>query len=185
MRAARAVCPPRAAPHAPLTAASLAARLAAQRVHVPWGSKASALALPTFAPAQAEGPATVVLPDTIPPLQLWPPPGEALPEGGTAITVDPVLVQWLRPHQREGVQFMFECVTSARGFDGAGCILADDMVRHDARAWASAHVLPCVKTMPMRRPRLHRGWARRCRPSRCCGRCCARARTGRPSRSGS
>ena len=32
-----------------------------------------------------------------------------------------------RPHQREGVQFMFECVTGMRDFDGRGCILADDM----------------------------------------------------------
>lgn len=33
----------------------------------------------------------------------------------------------LRPHQREGVQFVFECVTGQREFDGNGCILADDM----------------------------------------------------------
>ena len=69
-----------------------------------------------------------------------------------------MLVRWLRPHQREGVAFMFECVTGQRvqGGNGevlatldviaclapsdlhlqmtvyiiAGCILADDMVRH-------------------------------------------------------
>ena len=41
--------------------------------------------------------------------------------------VPPVLAKWLRPHQREGVQFMYECVMGLRDFKGAGCILADDM----------------------------------------------------------
>lgn len=41
--------------------------------------------------------------------------------------VPPVLAKWLRPHQREGVQFMYECVMGLKGFNGAGCILADDM----------------------------------------------------------
>lgn len=41
--------------------------------------------------------------------------------------VPPVLAKWLRPHQREGVQFMYECVMGMRDFDGTGCILADDM----------------------------------------------------------
>jgi hypothetical protein len=31
------------------------------------------------------------------------------------------------PHQREGVAFMFECVTGIKGFDGRGCLLADDV----------------------------------------------------------
>ena len=38
-----------------------------------------------------------------------------------------MLAKWLRPHQREGVQFMYECVMGLREFKGAGCILADDM----------------------------------------------------------
>ncbi len=38
------------------------------------------------------------------------------------------MAKWLRPHQREGVQFMYECVMGLKGFPGAGCILADDMV---------------------------------------------------------
>ncbi|KAM9992129.1 hypothetical protein ACTFIZ_012799 [Dictyostelium cf. discoideum] len=42
--------------------------------------------------------------------------------------VDPLLSQKLRPHQREGVQFMFDCLLGFRGgFKGNGCILADDM----------------------------------------------------------
>lgn len=62
-------------------------------------------------------------PDTNP-LVLWEPP-----EGvdGDPVRVDKMLTCWLRPHQREGVAFMFECVTGLRKFDGHGCILADDM----------------------------------------------------------
>lgn len=63
-----------------------------------------------------------------------PPPGEPLvlwkaPEdsGGGIIDVDPQLTRWLRPHQREGVQFMFDCVLGLRQKGGFGCILADDM----------------------------------------------------------
>jgi len=37
------------------------------------------------------------------------------------------LASKLRPHQREGVQFLFECTMGRRGFTGQGCILADDM----------------------------------------------------------
>jgi hypothetical protein len=39
--------------------------------------------------------------------------------------VPKVLAKWLRPHQREGVKFMYECVMGMRDFDGNGCILAD------------------------------------------------------------
>ena len=44
-----------------------------------------------------------------------------------SVFVPPVLAKWLRPHQREGVQFCYECVMGLKEFDGAGCILADDM----------------------------------------------------------
>ena len=43
------------------------------------------------------------------------------------VFVPPVLAKWLRPHQREGVQFMYECVMGLKNFKGNGCILADDM----------------------------------------------------------
>ena len=39
-----------------------------------------------------------------------------------SVVVDPMLTEFLRPHQREGVQFMFECVTGLRDFDGQGVI---------------------------------------------------------------
>ncbi|CAN0434421.1 unnamed protein product, partial [Hapterophycus canaliculatus] len=40
------------------------------------------------------------------PLVLW---EEGPEESDHRISVDPRLCKWLRPHQREGVQFMFEC----------------------------------------------------------------------------
>jgi len=44
------------------------------------------------------------------------------------IQVEDRLCKVLRPHQREGVHFVFECLTGLReGFEGQGCILADDM----------------------------------------------------------
>ena len=55
---------------------------------------------------------------------LWEPPEG---EEGPPVAVDRMLTRWLRPHQREGVAFMFQCVAGLRKFDGHGCILADDM----------------------------------------------------------
>ncbi|KAI5729571.1 hypothetical protein M8J76_003994 [Diaphorina citri] len=43
------------------------------------------------------------------------------------VVVDPVLSNILRPHQREGVKFMYECVTGVRIEDAYGCIMADEM----------------------------------------------------------
>ncbi|KAK3025598.1 hypothetical protein RJ639_042096 [Escallonia herrerae] len=71
----------------------------------------------------------VTLPPGVEPLVLWQP--EESGEGDSSavpIAVDPFLVQFLRPHQREGVQFMFECISglcSAANING--CILADYM----------------------------------------------------------
>ncbi|KAM4640602.1 DNA repair and recombination protein RAD54-like [Discoglossus pictus] len=43
------------------------------------------------------------------------------------VVVDPVLGKVLRPHQREGVKFLWDCVTG-RGIPGShGCIMADEM----------------------------------------------------------
>ena len=71
------------------------------------------------------------------PLMLWAPPepeaaaqGDEEEEGARRrppIMVDPILCRFLRPHQREGVQFSFDCVMGLREYEGAGCILADDM----------------------------------------------------------
>ena len=57
------------------------------------------------------------LPPQVEPLILWEPP-----EGvdGPHVEVDPMLTTFLRPHQREGVQFIFECVAGLKQFDGQG-----------------------------------------------------------------
>jgi DNA repair and recombination protein RAD54B len=43
------------------------------------------------------------------------------------VVVDPVLSKHLRQHQREGVQFLYECVMGIRLPEGQGAILADEM----------------------------------------------------------
>ncbi|XP_065345333.1 DNA repair and recombination protein RAD54-like [Cloeon dipterum] len=43
------------------------------------------------------------------------------------VVVDPVLTAVLRPHQREGVQFMYNCVTGVCIEGSFGCIMADEM----------------------------------------------------------
>lgn len=54
-----------------------------------------------------------------------------LPSGGIAnemqVKVDPRLTQVLRPHQREGVRFMYECVMGFKNPDYFGALLADEM----------------------------------------------------------
>ncbi|KAG2448210.1 hypothetical protein HYH02_006795 [Chlamydomonas schloesseri] len=45
----------------------------------------------------------------------------------TPVTVDPYLGRLLRPHQAEGVRFMYEAVMGLRTPDKTGCILADEM----------------------------------------------------------
>lgn len=53
------------------------------------------------------------------------------------VFVPPVLAKWLRPHQREGVHFMYQCVMGLKDYDGNGVILADDMGKHWA-CWFSS-----------------------------------------------
>ncbi|KAM7444232.1 DNA repair and recombination protein RAD54-like [Porites harrisoni] len=43
------------------------------------------------------------------------------------VVVDPVLGKILRPHQREGVKFLYDCVTGERIEGSYGCIMADEM----------------------------------------------------------
>ncbi|XP_014674422.1 PREDICTED: DNA repair and recombination protein RAD54-like, partial [Priapulus caudatus] len=43
------------------------------------------------------------------------------------VVVDPLLCKVLRPHQREGVKFMYDCVTGSQIPDSYGCIMADEM----------------------------------------------------------
>lgn len=113
-------------------------RLHARKRFVPWGSPRQALfALTNLSsvpqPSTLEEDKVDELPPGIEPLLLWEPDGdESIANNLEPIFVDPRLVRFLRPHQREGVQFMFECVTGLRDFSKtdeglAGCILADDM----------------------------------------------------------
>ncbi|GLV36985.1 okra [Carabus blaptoides fortunei] len=43
------------------------------------------------------------------------------------VVVDPILSNILRPHQREGVKFMYDCVTGVQIANTYGCIMADEM----------------------------------------------------------
>lgn len=43
------------------------------------------------------------------------------------VVVDPMLSAILRPHQREGVKFMYDCVTGVKIPDAYGCIMGDEM----------------------------------------------------------
>ena len=54
----------------------------------------------------------------------------------------------LRPHQREGVKFMYDCVTGARVEGHHGCIMADEMglgktLQCIALLWTLLRQVPC------------------------------------------
>jgi DNA repair and recombination RAD54-like protein len=87
--------------------------------------------LPVGAAAAKPGPKPFEIPADFKPLVVWEPSAEDLagnPELPlTRIEVPPRVAHWLRPHQREGVQFLCECVLQQRDFAGQGAILADDM----------------------------------------------------------
>lgn len=47
--------------------------------------------------------------------------------GKFPVVVDPIVGDRLRPHQRDGVRFLYNCITGQGGFKGNGAILADEM----------------------------------------------------------
>ncbi|PKA56106.1 DNA repair and recombination protein RAD54 [Apostasia shenzhenica] len=109
----------------------LARRLFARKRFVPWGaSKPALVAIENILPSPSvkEDEAQELrepLPPGVEPLVLW---RNEWMEGLEQIEVDASLVRFLRPHQREGVQFMFDCVSGLSSAEGiCGCILADDM----------------------------------------------------------
>jgi len=51
---------------------------------------------------------------------------EVIP-GEVPVAVDPTLAKHLRPHQREGVRFLYRCVMGLQLPGYSGCILADEM----------------------------------------------------------
>lgn len=118
-------------PNAPARSEALRRALVARKQFVPWGASGKPFQAPVkFIPQTSDDPSAdaaappVELPPGIEPLILWePPPGAE----GNPVRVDDDLTRFLRPHQREGVQFMFECVCGLRSYEGNGCILADDM----------------------------------------------------------
>ena len=78
------------------------------------------------------------MPDTGPPPEAYTKEDQYVPK---------VLAKWLRPHQREGVKFMYECVMGMRDFDGNGCILADGRWRpYSSIACVSCMLLSCHLT---------------------------------------
>ena len=40
------------------------------------------------------------------------------------VVVDPYISKHLRPHQRSGVVFLYECIMGMKNFNGKGAILA-------------------------------------------------------------
>jgi len=141
-------------PNAPAQSDALKRALAARNRFVPWGAgnkpfippRLSAIVVPIggddaalgvpVMPPQPRQPVNIELPEGIEPLVLWePPPSSSNASEGDnnnddknePIIVDNALARFLRPHQREGVQFMFECVCGLRDFGGQGALLCDDM----------------------------------------------------------
>lgn len=56
-------------------------------------------------------------------------PSPKMPTGTKAVDVviDPFISRHLRPHQKEGVRFLYECIMGIKDFGGTGAILADEM----------------------------------------------------------
>ncbi|XP_057763471.1 protein CHROMATIN REMODELING 25 isoform X1 [Arachis stenosperma] len=120
---------------------ALTRRLSARKRFVPWGSSTCSPRPPLLDLNANENASSfhldddqphhkieLPLPPGIDPLILWRPLDENQTSNLTTIAVDPLLVRFLRPHQREGVQFMFDCVSGLCSADNIdGCILADDM----------------------------------------------------------
>lgn len=62
------------------------------------------------------------------------------PDFEVEVVIDPVLARRLRPHQVEGVKFLYNCTTGLinESPDAFGCIMADEMVSnfYNIRDWA-------------------------------------------------
>jgi hypothetical protein len=80
------------------------------------------------------------LPEGIEPLVLWE-PGAA---GGDPVVVDTMLTTFLRPHQRKGVHFMFECVVGLRLPDARGACCSTVTWRSVQCCCVRVHVRGCT-----------------------------------------
>lgn len=43
------------------------------------------------------------------------------------VVLDPHLTQVMKPHQKEGLVFLYNCINGLADYRGTGCILADEM----------------------------------------------------------
>ncbi len=85
-------------------------------------SSASATAFQLHSP---EAPDALILNE-----QQWQQQGQAkdsTKQPVAAVVVDPYMSRQLRPHQREGVKFLYRCVSSQASANHCGAILADEM----------------------------------------------------------
>lgn len=76
----------------------------------------------------------------------------------------------LRPHQRDGVRFMYECVMGVKIPGYHGCILADEMCAH----WCCCLLrLLLLRLLLLRllKVLLVGVWVKHCSRSQCCTRC--------------
>jgi len=86
-----------------------------------------------------------------------------------AVVLDPVLARSMRPHQIEGVQFLYECTTGSRQTGQMGAILADSMglgktLTTIALLWTLLRQSPagrptCAKVLVIAPSSLTRNWA--------------------------
>jgi SNF2 family DNA or RNA helicase len=71
-----------------------------------------------------------------------------------AVVCDPFLSRKLRPHQKEGVQFLWRCIAGTKNTRGSGGILADDMglgktLQTIALIWTALKQSPASGTRPL------------------------------------
>ncbi|GAB5371882.1 hypothetical protein AAMO2058_001618200 [Amorphochlora amoebiformis] len=72
-------------------------------------------------------------------------------KGEHPVMVDQYISRYLRPHQKEGVQFMYNAMTGRNGICGRGCILADSMGL--GKTFQTICLLwTCLQTGPKRTP---------------------------------
>jgi DNA repair and recombination RAD54-like protein len=64
------------------------------------------------------------------------------PKQQVHVVIDPVLSKILRPHQVEGVKFLYDCVTGLKQDGAYGCIMADEMA--SAVATCSGQLLTLI-----------------------------------------
>jgi DNA repair and recombination protein RAD54B len=86
-----------------------------------------------------------------------------------AVVLDPVLARCMRPHQIDGVQFLYECTTGSRQTGQMGAILADSMglgktLTTIALLWTLLRQSPagrptCAKVIVIAPSSLTRNWA--------------------------